>query len=116
MRARRQHSVEFKQQIVEQLMSGAATLGQLSRQHSLSASLIQTWREKYRGGGLIEKPSREEQVLKARVAELERMVGRLAMENDLLKKADAYIRQQRNASSRVITAKDLGAPNGRAKS
>jgi len=115
MRARRQHSVEFKQQIVEQWMSGAASLGQLSRQHNLSPSLIQTWREKYRGGGLIEKPSREEQALKARVAELERMVGRLTMENDLLKKADAYIRQQRSAASRVITAKDLKAPNERAK-
>lgn len=115
MRPRRQHSVEFKQQIVEQLISGVASLGQLSRQHGLSAALIQTWRKKYRGGSLIEKPSREEQALKARVAELERMVGRLAMENDLLKKADAYIRQQRNASSRVITAKDLEGPSGRVK-
>jgi len=97
-------------------MSGTANLGQLSRQHSLSPSLIQTWRKKYRGGGLIEKPSREEQALKARVAELERMVGRLTMENDLLKKVDEYIRRQRNAASRVITAKDLRAPNGRAKS
>jgi len=116
MKPRRQHSVEFKQQIVEQLISGVASLGQLSRQHNLSASLIQTWKHKYATGGLIEKPSREEQALKARVAELERMVGRLAMENDLLKKADAYIRQQRSAASRVITGKDLGAPNGRVKS
>ncbi len=115
MKPRRQHSVEFKQQIVEQLISGVASLGQLSREHNLSASLIQVWRRKYRGGFLIEKPSREEVALKARVAELERMVGRLAMENDLLKKADAYIRQQRNAASRVITAKDLGPSNGRVK-
>jgi len=110
----RRHSVVFKRQIVEEWMSGVS-LGQLSRRYQLSSALIQAWKKKYTEGQLVEGPSADDQALRVRVAELERMVGRLTMENDLLKKAAEFIRQQRNASSRVITAKDLAASNGRVK-
>lgn len=112
----RKHSIEFKRQVVEELLSGVSTLAQLSRRHDLAVSLIQVWKRKYTAGELNPGPSKHDQALQARVAELERMVGRLTMENDLLKKAAAYIQRERSAASRVITAKDLEAPKGRAKS
>ncbi|MCZ6626544.1 MAG: hypothetical protein O7B35_20285 [Deltaproteobacteria bacterium] len=45
-----------------------------------------TGRSATREGGLIEGPSQSEKALSARNAELERMVGRLTMENELFKK------------------------------
>jgi len=112
----RKHSIEFKRQVVEELLGGVSTLAQLSRRYDLAGSLIQIWRKKYTAGELNPGPTKHDQALQARIAELERMVGRLTMENDLLKKAATYIRQQRDAASRVITAKDLEASKERAKS
>ena len=43
----------------------------------------------------MEGPSLPEKELRARNAELERMVGRLTMENDLLKKAVEYTLRRR---------------------
>jgi hypothetical protein len=62
-------------------------------------------------------PEAEEdsRALQGRVAELERMVGRLAMENDFLKKFAAYAKQQTSERSSIVTAKTLGWP-GRAGS
>jgi len=74
-----------------------------------------TGRSATREGGLIEGPSQSEKVLLARNAELERMVGRLAMENELLKKAVQYTVQRRRENSSPITAKSLRVSRGGAK-
>jgi hypothetical protein len=62
----------------------------------------------------IEAPGDSEEgdmrALKARVAELERMVGRLTMENDFLKKFAAFTKQQTNARSSIVTPKTLASP------
>ena len=84
---RRQFTKEFKLQIVHEVEAGKPQV-QVAREHQLSANTIAKWRKQHRqykdqafaGKG---KAYTEE----ARVAELERMVGRLTMENDLLKKA-----------------------------
>jgi hypothetical protein len=51
----------------------------------------------------------------ARIAELERMVGKLTMENELLKKAVDYTARRRNGSSSPITAKTLATSRGSVK-
>ena len=81
----------------------------IRRKHNLAPSLVDRWRDKYKSGHLIEDQRKSESALETRVSELERMVGRLTMENDLLKKAEASIRRQRRESSLPITAKNLEA-------
>jgi hypothetical protein len=49
------------------------------------------------------------------MAELERMVGRLTIENELLKKAVEYTVRRRKELSSPITAKSLAASRGGAK-
>ena len=65
--------------------------------------------------GLAEGPSQSEKRFLARIAELERMVGRLTMENELLKKAVEYSAGRRKEHSSPITAKTLAASRGGAK-
>lgn len=115
MRERRRFSVAFKRQVVEELLGKASTLGQLSRRLDVSSGLILYWKKRYEEEGLTEGASSNEKELRDRVEQLERMVGRLAMENDLLKRAVQYTVQRRKESSFPITARSLAASKGAAK-
>jgi transposase len=115
MRELRRFSVAFKRQVVGELLSGVCTLAQLSRRHDVSSGLILYWKKRYEEAGLAEGPSPSEKRSLARIAELERMVGRLTMENELLKKAVEYTARRRKERSSPITAKSLAASRGGAK-
>lgn len=115
MRERRKFSVAFKRQVVEELLSGAVSLAQLSRRLEVSSGLILHWKKRYEAGGLTEGPSSNERELLSRIGQLERMVGRLTMENDLLKNAVEYTVRRRKESSLPFTGKNLAAPRGGAK-
>ena len=89
---RRIFSREFKLQVIREVESGVKTTAQAAREYQLTQHTISKWRREHRrykdrafsGQGRTRLPaSRRED---ARVAELERMVGRLTMENDILKK------------------------------
>jgi transposase len=113
MREQRRFSAAFKQQVIGELLSGVCTLAQLSRRHDVSSGLILYWKKRYEGGGGVEGPGQKQYV--ARIAELERMVGRLTMENELLKKAVEYTARRRKEFSSPITAKTLATSRGGAK-
>lgn len=86
MKLKRTFTNEFKRQAVEELLSGVATRAQISRKYNLSGGLIFHWKEQYEQGKLANEPT-QEVALKERIKELECMIGRLTMDNDLLKKA-----------------------------
>ncbi len=115
MAERRRFTANFKRQVVEELLSESSTLAQLSRRYDISSGLIRHWTKRYEQGGLVEGPSLPEKELRARNAELERMVGRLTMENDLLKKTVEYTLRRRKENSSPITAKSLAASIGGVK-
>ncbi len=115
MAERRRFTATFKRQVVEELLSETSTLGQLSRRCDISSGLIVHWKKRYEGRGLVEGPSQSEKALSARNSELERMVGRLTMENELLKKTVEYTLRRRRENSSPITAKSLAASRGGAK-
>jgi transposase len=115
MREKRKFSLAFKRQVVEELLSGVSTLGQLSRRLDVSSGLIVHWRKRYEEGGLAEGPSRSEKELVARIGQLEQMVGKLTMENEFLKKAVEYTLRRRRESSSPVTGRTLGGLRGGAK-
>ena len=86
----RPHSREFKLSIIRQLASGEERPAQVCREHNLAASMVARWRQEYdlRGDGAFApvQPTQTE-ALEAKVAELERFRGQLALENTMLKKA-----------------------------
>ncbi len=86
----RTHSREFKLTIVRQLASGEKRPAQVCREHNLAASMVARWRQDYETRGEAAFAPSEPtptQALEAKVAELERFCGQLAVENAVLKKA-----------------------------
>jgi transposase len=85
MRNRRNFSLEFKRQVVEELLSGESRPAQLCRRHNISASLLYHWKKQYSRGKFNNEPTCEA-ALKDRIDKLERLVGRLTLENEFLKR------------------------------
>jgi transposase len=84
---RRQFTKEFKLQVIREVEAGKS-VAQAAREHQLHPNTIIKWRRlhhqyaerAFSGNGQSYKDE-------ARIAELERMIGQLTMENSLLKKA-----------------------------
>jgi transposase len=86
MAKHRTHSVELKRQVSQEYLGGE-TLHALSRRHDISRNLIRVWIEKYQAGALDEDAAAADllQAYEARVAALERLVGKQALELEFLK-------------------------------
>jgi transposase-like protein len=88
MRSRRKFSAEFKIQVVLQVLSGEKSLAEVCRGHQLTAQMVGQWKQQFlahasRAFDSQAASSGEQE----RIAELERMVGRLTMELEIAKKA-----------------------------
>ena len=107
MRVRRhqRYSTEFKLQLVEAYLAGDGTAKGLADEYGISHSLILIWAEKYRKGELTLDLRREEELQEAqlKVAALERKVGQLTMEVDLLKKGLAVALPASTGRSSIIS-------------
>lgn len=82
----RRFTQDFKRSIVEQLLSETDGPTELCRRHTISSGQLYTWKRQYAEGKLNAEPSREAE-LAARVKELERLLGKVTLENEFLKKA-----------------------------
>ena len=85
MRKQRSYSLEFKRQVIEELLSGESGPAQLCRQYNITSSLLYHWKKQY-GRGKFDNEPTEEGALKDRIEKLERLVGKLTLENEFLKK------------------------------
>jgi len=85
MRNQRSFSLEFKRQVIEELLSGESSPAQLCRRYNISSSLLYHWKKQYSRGKFNNEPT-EEAALKDRIEKLERLVGKLTLENEFLKR------------------------------
>ncbi len=85
MRNLRKFSLEVKRQVIEELLSGQSRPAQLCRRHNITSSLLYHWKRQYSRGKFDNEPT-QEAALKDRVEQLERLVGKLTLENEFLKK------------------------------
>jgi len=99
---KRKHSQEFKEEIVQRALSGERVLA-LGKEHNLSPGLINRWKRQYLDGELSGNNNQEVKKLETRVAKLEQMIGKLTMENYILKKEKEYILQRKKEGSSIIT-------------
>jgi transposase len=83
---RRRFTQDFKRSVVEQLLSGTVGPAELCRRYNIASGQLYTWKKQYADGKLDPEPSREPE-LEARVRELERLLGKVTLENEFLKKA-----------------------------
>lgn len=99
---KRKHSQEFKEEIVQRALSGERIL-ELGKEHNLSPGLINRWKRQYLDGELSGNNNQEIKKLQTQLAKLEQMIGKLTMENYILKKEKEYILQRKKEDSSIIT-------------
>ena len=91
---RRQFSDEFKRQVLDEVASGKSIAATI-RQHRLSKNSVYEWQAAEAAKiATVSVPQSELSGLQDRVAMLERMVGQLTVENDILKKVDRLQKQR----------------------
>ncbi len=98
---RRRFTAEFKAQVVLDLLSGAQSPAALCRQHQLNPQLLARWKTEFleRAPLLFEENQVKSQD-QERIAELERLVGRLTMQLEIAKKASALLSSQVSRNGR----------------
>jgi transposase len=105
MARHRTHPIAFKRQVAQEFLSGEVSLQGLAKRNDICRNLIRVWVEKYERGEFDDEVEAANLLTQyeARIAALERMVGRLALENELLKGASRTSRPPRDGRPSVIT-------------
>lgn len=98
MADRRRFSPEFKAKVVLELLTGQKGLMQASREYAIKDSVLSRWKQEFieRAPQLFTQPQAKDPQ-EERVAELERMLGRMALELDMAKKVferSSYLRRE----------------------
>jgi transposase len=104
MTKHRSHSAAFKRQVAEEFLAGE-TLHGLSQRHDISRQLIRIWVGKFEAGALDDDVQAADlmQEYEGKIAALERMVGRQALEIELLKGALKHAPRQKGVNTAVVT-------------
>jgi transposase-like protein len=87
---RRTFNAEFKTRVVLEMLSGEKGLMQASRDYQIKDTVLSRWKQEFLAHAqqVFEAPQTDDQADK--IAELERMVGRLTMQLDMAKKVLGY--------------------------
>ncbi len=106
----RTYTIEFKRQLVEEHLGGVS-LTELARRHDISRELLRIWVKKYEAGEFASDgpPKSDRRAYEAKIAGLERKVGQLTMELDLLKKGLTSARRARGGTSSVVSGPKAAA-------
>ena len=105
---RRKYSKDFKMQILEAVLLDESLLV-LAKENNLNPNLIHRWKRKYLEGSYLEEDSNGQKLkkLKTRICELKQMVGKLTMENYILKKEKQFMAKAKKESSSQVTGANL---------
>lgn len=111
---RRHWTPEEKRALVEEAEQPGMSISLVARKHNISASQIFKWRRLMREGALCAVKGDqgatslgEMKQLQAKVRELERLVGRKTLENEILREAVKIAREKK-----LISAKPLRGIEG----
>ncbi len=101
MAQRRKFSPEFKAQVVLEMLTEQKSAAQVSREYGIKDSVLSRWKQEFieRSPQLFEQGTASDD-RDQRIAELERMVGRLAMELEMAKKVSRFLNSGRTKSGR----------------
>ncbi|HAI2924312.1 TPA: IS3 family transposase [Escherichia coli] len=112
---RRRRTTQEKIAIVQQSFEPGMTVTLVARQHGVAASQLFLWRKQYQEGSLTAVAAGEQVVPASELAaamkqikELQRLLGKKTMENELLKEAVEYGRGKKVDSARALIARGWG--------
>ena len=95
---RRQHSAQFKFEVVMTMLHGEQTVAEVCRQYDITESLAYKWRDQFleQAPDIFKDHRQKDQAAadkEARIAELERLVGRLTLEKEILEKYQLMLKK-----------------------
>ena len=101
---RRKYTKEFKIEMVESALQGHTIL-EVAKNNDLSPGLITRWKRRYLDGKFHGNSTSDIKLknLKAKLCELEQMIGKLTMENYLLKNEKEFAPARRKENLSIIT-------------
>ncbi|HEP0411366.1 TPA: IS3 family transposase [Escherichia coli] len=112
---RRRRTTQEKIAIVQQSFEPGMTVSLVARQHGVAASQLFLWRKQYQEGSLTAVAAGEQVIPASELAaamkqikELQRLLGKKTMENELLKEAVEYGRGKKVDSARALIARGWG--------
>ncbi|WP_208489502.1 IS3 family transposase [Escherichia coli] len=112
---RRRRTTQEKIAIVQQSFEPGMKVSLVARQHGVAASQLFLWRKQYQEGSLTAVAAGEQVVPASELAaamkqikELQRLLGKKTMENELLKEAVEYGRGKKVDSTRALIARGWG--------
>ncbi|HDY1907875.1 TPA: IS3 family transposase [Escherichia coli] len=112
---RRRRTTQEKIAIVQQSFEPGMTVSLVARQHGVAASQLFLWRKQYQEGSLTAVAAGEQVVPASELAaamkqikELQRLLGKKTMENELLKEPVEYGRGKKVDSARALIARGWG--------
>lgn len=116
----RRHSPEFKLQLCREIRAGELRRQEAQQKYKLSAALVHTWLTQFdRGdmepGALHRSDSVVVAEYEAKIADLERKVGQLTMELDLVKKIQRPRPGSGNENFSLISGPRAAPSDGDAK-
>lgn len=103
MAKHRSHSIESKRQVAQEFLGGE-TLHGLAKRHDISRNLIRIWVKKLEPGAFDDDTRAADllQEYEAKIAALERLVGRQALEIEFLKGAQRNALRPKSAITSMI--------------
>ena len=103
MAKHRTHSIEFKRQVAQEFLAGETPHG-LAKRHDICRNLIRVWVQKYEAGVFDEDAAAADllQQYEARIAALERLVGKQALELEFVKGAVRNAPRPKSANTSVL--------------
>lgn len=90
---RRKFTAEFKAQVVLEMLTEHKSAAQAGREYGIKDSVLSRWKQEFieRSPKLFEQGAGQQDDREERIAELERMVGRLATELEMSKKVSRFL-------------------------
>ena len=98
---------------MEELLTGESRPAQICRRYNIYSSVLYHWKKQYSRGKFNNEPT-EEGALKDRIEKLERLVEKLTLENEFLKKGlqHSLSQSQRNGKSSLLSSTSSGISGG----
>lgn len=91
---RKEYKADFKLEVVLEGLRGEKSIAQLCREKRITDSLYYRWRDQFVAKApeiFAEAGQSIDEEAQAQIVDLERMVGKLALENEILKKAKSLL-------------------------
>ncbi len=88
----RQFTPEFKAKVVLEIIGGQKTAADICREHTLKSDLVSKWKAQFlaEAATVFERTDRADPQ-QTRIAELERLAGKLSLELEIAKKASELL-------------------------